>query len=282
MNKLARLVVILVLILLAVWFLLPPLLTFQTSFMKTYAFINPIRAIQYMSLANWQHLPFNLLLRWGANSLFVCTVSTAVAVIICVAAGFGFAKFDFPAKEAIFGLFLLGMMIPITLLFLPRFLIIQRMGFFDSYFGMILPMLIYPPGIFFARQYISHLPDELLEAARIDGASDFQILRYVIVPLCLPLVAILSLFIFVYVWQQFMWQFIIVRNSDLQTLIVGLGMVLRGMTGAGDFGISEGSPISLEGLQAAGSVILALPPLVIFLIGQKYFVSGLVMGAVKE
>jgi multiple sugar transport system permease protein len=279
-----RSVLYIILGLLALWTLLPPLLTLETSFLPTYAFVNPLRAIKGMSLANWQYLPYDRIIKWSLNSLVVCGVSTVVGTLVCSLAGFGFAKYEFPLKDSLFMLFLLAMMIPPTLLFLPRFLIIRNMGLLDTHLGMIAPMLIYPAGVFFARQYISKLPDELVEAARMDGASDWQVFRYVIFPLSLPLVAVLSLFIFVFTWQQYMWQLIIARSEDVVTLIVGLGSLLRGLAGGGTYaGLSEHSAVSIEGLQAAASVIIAIPTLLVYLLllGRDAALEGLTMGGVK-
>ena len=150
--------------LVALWAILPPLLTLEASFMKSYAFINPLRAIKGMSLDNWRYLPYAKIARWTLNSLIVCGASTVGGTLACSLAGFGFAKYRFPFKDGLFMLFLLAMMIPPTLLFLPRFLIVRSAGLLDTHLGMIAPMLIYPAGVFFARQYISKLPDELVEA----------------------------------------------------------------------------------------------------------------------
>jgi len=197
-------------------------------------------------------------------------------------AGFGFAKYNFRGKNVIFWLFLVSMMVPITVLFLPRFLIVRNLGMFDSFAGMIAPMLIYPAGVFFARQYISRISGELAEAARIDGASEFQIFRHIIIPLTHPLLAILILFTFMNTWHQFMWQFLVARNAEIQTLMVGLGSFLRGLGTGGEFAITGTSPVSLEGLQATASIILALPPMLIFILGQRYFLTGLIMGGGYE
>lgn len=280
----ARIVLYTALGALALWTILPPLLTLETSFMKTYAFINPLRAVRNMSLSNWEYLPYDRIARWSLNSLVVCGVSTVVGTLVCSLAGFGFAKYEFPLKDGLFMLFLLAMMIPPTLLFLPRFLIIRNMGLLDTHLGMIAPMLIYPAGVFFARQYISKLPDEMIEAAKVDGASDWQVFRHIIFPLSLPLVAILSLFIFVFTWNQFMWQLIVGRSEEVVTLIVGLGSLLRGLAGGGTYaGLSEQSAVSLEGLQAAASVILAIPTLLVYLLllGKDAALEGLTMGGVK-
>ena len=279
-----RSVLYIILGLVALWAILPPLLTLEASFMKSYAFINPLRAIKGMSLDNWRYLPYNKIARWTLNSLIVCGVSTVGGTLACSLAGFGFAKYKFPFKDGLFMLFLLAMMIPPTLLFLPRFLIVRSAGLLDTHLGMIAPMLIYPAGVFFARQYISKLPDELVEAAKVDGATDWQVFRYIIFPLSLPLMAILSLFIFVFTWQQFMWQLIVARSEGVVTLIVGLGSLLRGLAGGGTYaGLSEHTAVSLEGLQAASSVVLAIPTLIVFLVllGRDAALEGLTMGGVK-
>lgn len=281
MNK-RRLVVYTVLVLIAAWAVLPPLLTLQASFMMTYAFANPLRA--HYTLNNWSYLPYVRIVRWALNSVIVCGTSTIGGVQISIMAGYGFAHHDFRWKETIFWLFLLGMMMPVALLFLPRFLIVRQLGMMDSPLGMIAPMLIYPAGIFLSRQYLAEISVDLLDAARIDGAGEMRILWTIILPLSKPLIAILTLFIFIYTWQQFMWQFLITQDVESMTLIVGLGSLLRGILGGGaTYGLSEQSSVSLEGLQAASSVILAVVPITVFMIGagRRRLMRGLTMGSVK-
>jgi len=277
----SRWIIGLVLVLIAAWFLFPPLLTLEASFMHTFGIMNPIKAIPRMHLENWRYLPYNLIGTWAKNSFIVCSIATILTTLLCALAGFGFAKHDFPGKKLCFWLFLLAMMMPVTLLFLPRFLITRNLGMYNSYAGMIVPALVYPAGVFFARQYISGIPDDLTEAARMDGASEFQIFRYIITPLSLPLLAILVLFSFVNVWQQFMWQYLIARDAEIQTLMVGLGAFLRGIEAGGVLTSQGVTTVNIEGLRAAMSIILAIPPMLIFLIGQKYFLQGLKIGRLE-
>jgi len=259
----------------------PALITFQTSFLPTYAVVNPIQFIRRASLRNWTTLPGTLLLKWFKNSVIVCGLTTISATFVAALGGYGFAKYDFPGKKTLFWLFPLAMTIPPMMLFLPRFFIIKTLGLVDSYPGLILPFVIYPAGVFFARQYILGIPDELAEAARLDGASEFQTFRLIIMPLCLPLLAILSLFTFMPIWGSFMWQFLVARNPDLFTVVVGVGNLLRSFESGGEFVINMVGKKAgyIEGIQAAASILLAVPPLIVFALGQRYFLQGLKVGA---
>lgn len=264
-----------------VWVILPALITFQTSFLPTYAVMNPTRFIQRASLRNWTTIPGSLLLKWFRNSVIVCGLTTIIATFIATLGGYGFAKYEFPGKRPLFWLFLLAMTIPPMMLFLPRFFTVKTLGLVDSYPGLILPFIIYPAGVFFARQYILGIPDEFAEAARLDGASEFQVFRLIIMPLCLPLLAILSLLVFMPVWGNFMWQFLIARDPELHTVVVGVGNLLRGYAAGGEFtvGWAAKQGAYLEGLEAVVSTLLAVPPLMVFILGQRYFVKGLTLGA---
>jgi len=282
----AKYLIFLVLVTLAVWALLPLWFTIQTSFLAKFVIINPLRALQHITLENWLFLPIHLIIKWLKNSIIVCGSITIFVTFISALAGFSFAKYEFPGRDKLFGLFLLAMIVPGVMIFLPKFLITVDLGLYNSYLGMIIPCLVAPSAVFLSRQYFMRFPDDVSEAARLDGASEFQIFRFIIIPLSLPLLAIISLTTFLGTWGDFMWQFLIVKNVDLYTVVMGLGMFLSSLTGpagargGGEFLMHGAGSISIEGLQSAASVVLAIPPLILFVVGQKYFLKGLIIGSV--
>lgn len=280
--------VFLALVALAIWALLPLWLTIQTSFLAKFVIVSPLRALQYATLENWSFLPVRLIAKWLKNSIIVCGSITALVTFMSALAGFSFAKYEFPGRDKLFGLFLLAMVVPGVMIFLPKFLITVDLRLYNSYLGMIMPGLVAPSAVFLSRQYFMQFPDDVSEAARLDGASEFQIFRYIIIPLSFPLLAIISLTTFLTGWGDFMWQLLVVKNVDLYTVVMGLGMFLSGLAGPGGArGGGElliqgaGRQVNIEGLQAAASIILAIPPLILFVIGQKYFLKGLVIGAAE-
>ena len=287
-RKRTKYLIFLIFIGLAVWAFLPMWLTLQTSFLSAFVLINPIQALQHATLDNWKFLPIHLVLKWFKNSLIVCGTTTILVTFMCAMAGYSFAKYKFLGRDGLFGLFLLAMVVPSIMIFLPKFLITVNLGMFDSYLGMIAPSLVAPSAVFLSRQYFMQFPNDLAEVARLDGASEFQIFRFIIIPLSFPLLAIISLTTFLGVWGDFMWQFLVTKNVDLYTMVVGLGLFVSSLTsgvagaqGGGEFLIQGIRQINIEGLQAAAATVLAVPPLVLFVLGQKYFLEGLTVGSVE-
>ena len=260
-------IVILFIILLALWGILPGLLTVQTSFASAYVFGIPKR----ISLSNWQWLDWERIFMWAKNSAIVVVPSTVLSVIVSCMAGYGFAKYEFPGRDALFTLFVIAMVVPALILFVPKFVIIAKMGFYNSYIGMILPVILNPAGVFFARQYYQGMGDDILDAARVDGANEWQVFQKIILPMSKPLITIVALFAFTLAWGDLLWQFIIARNPDLQTLVVGLTSVLQGHQEA----MLDLDNATVQGIEAAVSTIVALPPMILFASFSKYFVTGL-------
>lgn len=269
------------LLVLGLWFAFPAYFTLQTSFLARFALIDPLRAIRYASLGNWRLLPWDMFFKWLKNSLIVCASVSVGGMLVAMMAGYGFAKYEFPLKEQMFWLFLLGMAVPSSLLFLPKYLIVRDLGLFNTYFGMIIPVLLGPAAVFLSRQYISKIPDDVIEAAKIDGASAFGVFRYIILPLSLPIVVLLIITGFTAVWGDFMWQLMVARDANLRTFTVGVGMFLQGSMGIAELCNIEAlleKGTSLEGLRAAASVLQATPGLILFVLGQKHFLKGLRIG----
>jgi ABC-type glycerol-3-phosphate transport system permease component len=202
------------------------------------------------------------------NSAYISVVSTAVSLFFCALGGFGFAKYKFRFKEALF-LFLLGsMMIPQEVLMIPLYVVFQKLHWIDTHWGLIVPGMANAFGIFFMRQFIRSLPDEMMEAARIDGLGEFQIFTRIVLPIIRPAFASLGIIFFMNSWNNFLWPLILLKSEGMYTMTVAIYSI----TG----GIREPFHIIM-----AGSFISVLPLLVIFLIFQRQFITGITSGAVK-
>ncbi|MBM4461433.1 MAG: carbohydrate ABC transporter permease [Chloroflexi bacterium] len=175
-------------------------------------------------------------------------------------------------KELIFNLLLATTTIPGAVLMTPLFIIILKLGMLNKFIGIIIPFCVGVSNIFLMRQYISTLPSELEEAARIDGASELGIWWRIILPLSVPAAATVAIFSFVGAWDGFLWPLIVLKNKEMWTLNVALGLLQS------EYIASEASP---WGILMAGSVVVTLPLVGMFLLLQRYFMRGLVLGAIK-
>ncbi|AZR73761.1 sugar ABC transporter permease [Anoxybacter fermentans] len=202
------------------------------------------------------------------NTIIVAFSITTLSLLICSMAGYAFAKFQFPGRDKLF-LGLLGtLMIPGQITMIPVFLLLKKLGLLNSYLGLILPGLASAFSIFFMRQFIRTIPDELLEAARIDGASELYIFFKIILPLCKPALATLGIFNFTGSWNSFLWPLIIATDEKMYTLPVAIANL--------------GGQYQTEyGLQMAGAVIVVLPVIIVFLMAQKYFIRGITLSGLK-
>lgn len=206
--------------------------------------------------------------RFFLNSLLVATLATGLALIFTIPAGYAFAKLRFRGRDATFRMLVAALVVPGQIGMLPLFLELKAMGLVNSYAGALVPWLAGIFGIFLVRQYCLSIPDEMLEAARIDGASEAQILRRVVLPILTPVVVTLALFVFLGSWNDFMWPLIVLADQDLYTLPVALAAMSR----------QHGQD---NELMMAGAVVTTLPVLILFLALQRFYLSGLLTGSVK-
>ena len=206
--------------------------------------------------------------RYLLNSLLIASVVTVVSVTFNLMAGYAFAKLRFRGRDAIFRLLLGALVIPGQVAMLPLFLMLKPMGLVDTYAGAIVPFTASVFGIFLVRQFARAIPDELLEAARIDGAGELRIFTTVIVPLLKPIVATLAVFSFLGTWNDFMWPLIVLTDDSLHTLPVALAGLSR-------------EHVQDNELMMAGSVVTVLPVLLLFLAVQRQYMEGLLAGSVK-
>jgi len=204
------------------------------------------------------------------NSLLVTGLAVVGILFTSSLCGFGFAKYDFPGRNVLFVLVLASMMIPFFVTLIPVFYIVKQLGWLNNYAGLILPSVVSAYGIFLMRQFILDIPDELLDAARIDGASEFRIYWQIILPLIGPALATLGSFNFVTTWNAFLWPLLVVQSRDLYTVPLALNS-LR----------TYGMMAQFQHLQMAGTALSVIPALLVFVALQRYFVRGIALTGLK-
>jgi ABC-type glycerol-3-phosphate transport system permease component len=209
------------------------------------------------------------LLRVLLNTIYMASASTLFSLFFCTLGGYGFAKFDFPAKKILFALLLATMVIPGAVMMVPSFVIMRQFGWVDTFWPLIVPGAANAFGIFFFRQYITSINDELMDAARIDGASEFRIYRSVILPIISPGMISMGLIFFMRSWNDYLGPLIYLKSPSNHTITLAINAM------AGSAGLT------LWGQQMAMSVISLIPLLIIFIIFQRQFVEGITAGAVK-
>ena len=203
------------------------------------------------------------------NSFIICSIVTVVVLFISSLAGFAFAKFSFRGKNALFIAILLTMIIPPQLGLIPQYFLISNAGLLDTLPGVMVLFFLNPLGIFLMRQYISKsVPDELMEAAKLDGCSNFRIYRSIVVPIILPAFATLGIIVFTAVWGEFLWQFTVLRDPENYTIQVALAQLSN--TRDVDFGMIM-----------SGVFWATVPLLVVFLLFNRLFISSITEGSVK-
>jgi ABC-type glycerol-3-phosphate transport system permease component len=213
-------------------------------------------------------------LRWALNTLVFATSVTLITLAIDTMAGYAFARLRFPGRTALFILVLATLMIPTAVLIAPLYIMISRLPTWthagvNSYLGMILPMCASPLGVFMMRQFMSTLPEALVEAARLDGASEWQIFRKIVLPLMKPAIVVLGIFTFMFQWVNFLWPLVITTTDDMKTLTVGVASL-------------QGQFVTNWGVISAAAVMTMLPVIIIFLIFQRWFVQASMAGALKQ
>jgi multiple sugar transport system permease protein len=204
-----------------------------------------------------------------SNSLFLATSVTLISLLFNSMAGYAFAKLRFPGRDRLFGLLLAAMVIPAQVAMLPLFLLLKNLGLVNTYWGVIVPGLASILGIFLMRQYALSVPEELLDAARMDGAGEFRIFWNIVLPLCRPVLVTLALFQFLNTWNDFMWPLIVLTDDSRYTLPVALANL-------------TGEHVLDTELMMAGAVLTTLPVLLLFLFLQRQYIAGITMGGVKE
>jgi multiple sugar transport system permease protein len=203
------------------------------------------------------------------NSFFLATAITAVSLLCNSMAGYAFAKLRFRGRDRLFALLLLTLVVPPQVGMLPLYLELRAFGLVNSFGGVLVAAIATVFGIFLVRQFALAIPDELLDAARIDGASEWRIYWTVVLPLLRPILVTLAVFTFLSSWNDFMWPLIVLTDERLQTLPVALANL-------------SGEHVQDTELMMAGAVVTILPVLILFLAAQRQYLEGILMGGIKE
>lgn len=250
---------------------------FPLAWMVSASFMVPGEASNYpppmlpraATLANYRLLfAEHGIVRQAANSLFISLLATGLSLLFNLSAGYAFAKLRFAGRDRVFRLLLGALVIPAQVTMMPLFLMLKEMGLVNSYAGALVPWLASVFGIYLVRQYALTIPDELLEAARMDGAGELRIFTLVVLPLLKPIVVTLAVLTFLGSWNDFMWPLIVLTDHDVQTLPVALAALSR-------------EHVQDVELMMAGAVITVLPVLLLFLALQRHYMQGLLVGSVK-
>jgi multiple sugar transport system permease protein len=222
------------------------------------------------TLKNWEKLLVGMpTLRWLLNSFIAASGVALLGVITSTLAGYAFGKKRFPGQNLLFWLLLLTMMLPKQISLIPLFIMMRDLKWFDTYFALIIPYAAYPFGIFLVKQFMQGIPNDLLDAAKIDGASEFGVFWHVVLPLTKPAVGALAIFAFMFGWNDYIWQLVVTNKQTMLTLPVGVSKLVAGWATI-DIGVGM-----------AGATLAFIPMLAIFLLFQDYFVKGITVGAVK-
>ncbi|MBT6887367.1 MAG: carbohydrate ABC transporter permease [Gemmatimonadales bacterium] len=217
-------------------------------------------------------------LRWAVNTLIYATGVTLIALVTNTLAAYAFATMKFPGHRTLFFLVLATMMIPVAAVLAPTYLTVRMIGGWpiignfidlDTYGGLILPSAVSPLGVFMMRQFIETLPSGLYEAARLDGASEWRILRKIVLPLLKPALVVLGIFVFMLTWASYLWPLVAATNNDHRVLTVGIQSL-------------NGQFVTNWGVMAAAALLTIIPVTIVFLFFQKWFVQASMAGALKQ
>ena len=214
----------------------------------------------------WKTVPYN---RYFVNSVFIATASTLLTLFFCSLGGYAFAKYQFRGQKILFGILLASMMVPFQVLLVPLFGLMYDIGWLNSYKAIVIPFSVGAFGVFLMRQFIVTIPSELLDAARIDGCSEFGIYYRIVLPIIKPALGALTIYSFLGSWNGYLWPLIILRDEAKYTLPIGLANLV---------GIYRQD----YGMLMAGTLLSLMPIVILFLAMQREFVQGITLGGVKE
>jgi alpha-1,4-digalacturonate transport system permease protein len=198
----------------------------------------------------------------------VTTVATILTLLINSMAAYAFAKYNFRGRDGLFVMTLAMIMIPLQVILIPIYLVVSSLGLVNTYWGMIIPAAATPTGVFIIRQYMLTIPDELIEAARIDGAGEFRIFARIVLPLCRPALAVVAIFSILWRWNDFLWPLLIAQKEELYTLPVALALL-------------NGQLVVPYNIVLAMSVMSIIPVLFMFVFMQRQIVQGIAQTGIK-
>jgi multiple sugar transport system permease protein len=221
------------------------------------------------TLANYVTLFTRLnIARALANSVLITVATTCLSLLVTALAGYAFAKLRFAGRDRLFGILLAGLVVPTQVGMLPLFLLLRGMHLVNTPLGVIIPGLASILGIFLIRQYALSIPDDLLDAARIDGGGEGQIFRTIAIPLLGPILVTQAVFTFLGTWNDFLWPLVVLSDSSKYTLPVALANLV-------------GEHVQDTELMMAGAVLTVLPVMIVFFVLQRFYIRGVMMGSVK-
>lgn len=260
-----------ILILVSIVFITPFLWMFLSSFKPALEIIKipPTFIPEKFTFNNYKTIFERLhFWRYFINSIVVSVAITIVAMFTSSLAGFVFTKFDFPGRELIFIVFLAGLMIPFAVIVLPMYLFVSKIGLQNSYLGLILPLCVSPFGIFLVRQFMEGIPMEMIEAARIDGASNMWIYFRIMVPLSSAGIGGVGVFTFLWTWNQLWWPLMIISKRDMQTLPLAIAALTFQHAKRYDMIVT-------------GAAIAIVPVMLVFAFAQRRLIKGVTLTGMK-
>lgn len=213
------------------------------------------------------HLPY--IWRWMFNSAFVAVLITAGNVFFNSLAGYAFAKLEFPLRDVLFWMLMSSMMMPGVVTLAPMYLILTRLGWIDTYYALVIPGLVTVAGIFFMRQFMLAVPKATLDAARLDGCTEFGLFWRIALPIMRPALSMMAVFSFVGNWNNLMWPLIVLNSEEMKTLPVGLATLK---------GLHDGTNTTVI---IGGALLAAVPMFLLFFVFQRYFLQGMNMTNTK-
>lgn len=203
------------------------------------------------------------------NTVFISLVATFLTIVVNVMSGYAFAKYHFKGERLLFGIVLATLMIPLEVIMIPIFKVIVAVGIYNSLWGLIIPAVASPTAVFLVRQYYVGIPDAYMEAARIDGASELNILLNVMLPLAKPVISVLCIFSFMWRWNDYLWPKLVINSKERYTIQLALANY------SGEYSVDWNSLLAM-------SVVSMIPVIIVFITLQKYIIGGMTAGGVKE
>ena len=210
---------------------------------------------------------------WLRNTLIIALPTTLVNLFFSAMAGYALSKIEFPGRRMIFWLIIAVMAVPAFVTLIPLYQMMFRFGWFDTFFALIVPRIAGIGGVFLFKQFMSTLPGELTQAARVDGTSEWTIFSQIILPMARPVLAVMFLLDFVAAWNDYFWPYLVTNSREMMTLQVGLISLM---------GVDQGATRQVDyGVTMAGALVCSLPVVLLFIALQRFFIRGLTIGAVK-
>lgn len=210
---------------------------------------------------------------WLWNSLLIALVPTCINLVFSAMAGYALAKIDFPGRLLIFWLIIAVMAVPAFVTLIPLYQMMFAFGWFDTFFALMVPRMAGLGSVFLFKQFMTTLPKELMQAARVDGASEWTIFWRIVMPMARPVLAVMFLLDFVAAWNDYFWPYLVTNSKEMMTVQVGLISLI---------GVDQGFVWQIDyGVIMAGAVLASVPIIILFLALQRFFIQGLTIGAVK-